>query len=116
MRRQAFAEALMQSRHSAERLAERGYTPEQVYETARDGDEYPNRSRPGTSIFKYDSTGHPGTRRRVVASVDPPTLITVLPREPKETASAPTQAPKSTKKNKREQLAKKRARSSGQQS
>ena len=107
----------MQSRHSAERLAERGYTPEQVYETARDGDEYPNRSQPGTSIFKYDSTGHPGTRRRVVASVDPPTLITVLPREPKEQpVDKPKQAPKSTKKNKREQLAKKRARSRGEQS
>lgn len=106
----------MQSRHSAERLAERGYTPEQVYETARDGDEYPNRAQPGTSIFKYDSTGHPGTRRRVVANVDPPTLITVLPREPKETPQAPKQAPKNTKKNQREQLAKKRARSRGEQS
>lgn len=113
MRRIEFADALMQSRHSAERLAERDYTPKQVYETARDGDEYPNRSQPGTSIFKYDSTGHPGTRRRVVAKVDPPTLITVLPREPKETVEAPKQAPKATKKNKKAQLAKKRARSAG---
>ena len=107
----------MQTQHSAQRLAERGYTPEQVYETARDGDVYPNPGRPGTNIFKYDSTGHPGTRRRVVARTSPPALITVLPREPKEApAEKPKQAPKSTKKNKREQLAKKRARSGGQQS
>ena len=116
MRRQEFADALLQTQHSAQRLQEREYTPEQVYETAKYGDEYPNRSRPGTSVFEFDSNGHPNTRRRIVAQVDPPHLITVLPRKPKDQPSAPKKAPTSTKKNQREQKAKKRARSGGQQS
>lgn len=116
MRRQEFAAALMQTQHSAQRLRERGYTPEQVYETAQYGDEYPNRSRPGTSVFEFDSNGHPNMRRRIVAQVDPPSLITVLPRKPKDPpATAPKARPTDTKKKQREQKAKKRARSSGQQ-
>lgn len=116
MRRQEFADALMQTQHSSQRLRERDYSPEQVYETARHGDEYPNPSRPGTSIFEYDSNGRPNMRRRIVAQVNPPSLITVLPRKPKEQAPAPKPRPTSTKKNQREQKAKKRARSGGQQS
>ena len=106
----------MQTQHSAQRLRERGYTPEQVYETAQYGDEYPNRDRPGTSVFEYDSNGHPNMRRRIVARVNPPSLITVLPRKPKpEPETAPKNKPTATKKNQREQKAKKRARSGGQQ-
>ena len=116
MRREEFAYALMQTQHSAQRLAERGYTPDQVYETARDGDIYPNPGNPGTHVFKLDSIAHANMRRRIVAASNPPKLVTVLPREPKEQAPAPKQAPKTTKKNQREQRAKKRARSRGEES
>ena len=103
----------MQTQHSAQRLAERGYTPAQVYETARDGDAYPNPGRPGSNIFKLNSIGHPGTRRRVVAQANPPALITVLPREPVEPGATVKKAPSNSAKKKKEQLAKKRARSAG---
>jgi hypothetical protein len=104
----------MQGQHAAQRIAERDYTPEQVYETAEKGDIYPDtKGRATVRVFKYDSIGHPGTRRRIVANTDPPQLITVLPREEKPVIEKTKQKPSNTKQKKREQLAKKRARSSG---
>lgn len=115
-----FLEALVQSRHAgAERTAERDYTPTQVYQTAAYGQEYPNnQGRADVSIFKLNSIDTPGTRRRIVVNKShPPTIITVLPREPiAEPASTQRrQGPSGTKKAKKAQLAKKRARSSGNQ-
>lgn len=115
-RSQHFLDALEQSIHgSLERAPERGYTTEQIYQTAAYGQEYPNnQGRPDVSIFKLNSIATPGMRRRIVANVKQPKIITVLPREPIPETTQSKQAPSNTKKRKREQLAKKRARSGGQ--
>lgn len=115
----AFTDALKQSVHAnAERARERGYTPDQVYQTAAYGQEYPDpKGEPNVGVFKLNSIATPGTRRRVVINKQIPQFITVYPREP-----IPESAPKkpnraaNTKKKQKEQLAKKRARTSGQQS
>ena len=102
--------------HGAERLRDRGYTPGQVYQTAAYGQEYPDpKGKEGISIFKLNSIDTPGTRRRIVVDKADGSLITALPREPLPEAS-PKPAPRTsnTKKRKKEQLAKKRARSAGQ--
>jgi hypothetical protein len=102
--------------HGAERLRDRGYTPGQVYQTAAYGHEYADpKGRDGISIFKLNSIDTPGTRRRIVVDRKDGSLITALPREPiPEPSSKPAQRPSNTKKRKKEQLAKKRARSAGQ--
>lgn len=118
-RSQHFTDALQQSVHgSVERAPERGYTMDQIYQTAAYGQEYPNnQGRPDVSIFKLNSIATPGTRRRIVVNVSqPPKVITVLPREPiPDSGPSPQKkAPSNSKKRQKEQLAKKRARSSGQ--
>lgn len=100
-----------------DRMRERGYTPEQVYQTLAYGQERVNTgpsAQPGTSLFTLNSIDTPGTRRRVVADSREGRIATVLPREeiPQETVKEKA-APKSTKSKKKEQLAKKRARSAG---
>ena len=102
--------------HGAERLRDRGYTPGQVFQTAAYGQEYPDpKGEPNISIFKLNSITTPGTRRRIVVDRSEGRLITALPREPiPEPAPKTTPRGSDTKKKKREQLAKKRARSAGQ--
>jgi hypothetical protein len=115
----AFTDALQQSVHAnAERAQERGYTPEQVYQTAAYGQEYPDpKGDPAVGVFKLNSIATPGTRRKVVINKQIPQFVTVYPREP-----IPEEAPKRqdreaiTKKRQKEQLARKRARSRGEQS
>lgn len=118
-RTQAFTDALMQTRHGGvERARERGYSNEQVYQTAAWGQEYPdNNGRADISIFKLNSTNTPGTRRRIVVDKARPAIVTVLPREeiPEPSKPRKTNSAAATKKKKKEQLAKKRARTNGQQ-
>lgn len=117
-RSEHFTDALRQSVHaSVERAPERRYTREQIYQTAAYGQEFPDpKGNPGVSIFKLNSIATPGTRRSIVVDTVNPTIITVNPREPiPEPGRRPSGAPKNTKKRQKEQLAKKRARSRGEQ-
>lgn len=96
------------------REAQREYTPNQVFETIMWGHQSQDpKSMPGVSIFKLNSLGHPGTRRRVVANIPERMVITTLPREeiPTQTAQPQKNTNTNTKKQQKEQKLRKQQRS-----
>lgn len=95
------------------REKQREYSPDQTFETLTWGHENPDpKGDPDVSIFKLNSIGHPGTRRRIVANTQERVVITALPREEiPQQAPRPSAPASSTKKKKKEQKLRKQQRS-----
>lgn len=104
--------------HTRDRMAERDFTPEQIFQTYIYGNREPDRAgEPGVNHYVLNSIGHPGTRRRLVVNDNAMITKTIHPREeiPKSNPGPrpPKAQPSSTAARKKAQLAKKRARSRG---
>jgi hypothetical protein len=103
---------LVTTQHAEKRKRERGYSSEQVLQTYVHGHELPDpRMEPGVSHFVLNSVAHAQMRRRVVVDNTGGEILTVYPREPDAVTETPKAPPSNTKSKKKQQLAKKRARS-----
>lgn len=104
---------LLTTRHSSTREGDRDYSRAQILQTYVYGHQRQDpKGDPDVSVYSLDSIAHARMRRSIVVNDKDNAVITVNPRVPIETP-APTAAvaPTNTKKKKKEQLAKKRARS-----
>jgi hypothetical protein len=109
-----FVEGFKRSRHTNSRQDERKLSDAEVLQTVAAGHQQQDpKGNPDVSHFVLNSHNHPGQRRRVVADTKTQDILTVYPREDIPIAPSPTNRPTNTKAKKREQLAKKRARSNG---
>lgn len=104
---------LVTTQHAEKRKRERGYSSEQVLQTYVHGHQLPDpRMEPGVSHYVINSIAHAQMRRRIVVDNTGGEILTVYPREPENAPEPqPKSPPSNTKSKKKQQLAKKRARS-----
>ena len=104
---------LVTTQHAHKRKRERDYSTEQVLQTYVSGHQQQDpRNVPGVSHYVLNSIAHAQMRRRIVVDNTGGEILTVYPREPENAPPPQPKAPVSnTKSKKKQQLAKKRARS-----
>lgn len=104
---------LVTTRHSNHREDDRNYSREQILQTYVHGQQRQDpKGDPNVSIYSLDSIAHANMRRSIVVNDKDNSIITVNPRVPiAHPAPAAVVGPTNSKKKKKEQLAKKRARS-----